>query len=139
MSCERCINVVDAKIIGKEIEGKVIKINVLSFLGDIDKDTGLIVSEESGAKGSFIKDHILAVKRFRGSTVGTYIIYSLYKKGIAPKAIIMGRPDPVVLAGAVLCKIPIVYNIPDEILEHIETGSYIKITSTSNGVSICIC
>ncbi len=139
MSCKRCINVMNAKIVGEEVEGKVIKINTLSFLGDIDKDTGLIISEESGAKGSSIKDYILVVKRFRGSTVGTYIIYSLCKKGIIPKAIIMGRPDPVVLAGAILCRIPVVYNVSDKVIEYIESGSYIKIISTSNGILICIC
>ncbi len=137
MSHKRCIEITNAKMIGKEVDGKVVKINVLSFLGDTDRDTGLIISEESGAKGISIKDKILVIRRFRGSTVGTYVIYSFCKKGIAPKAIMMGKPDPVVLAGAILCEIPVIYNVPDELIDYIGSSSYIKVIPTSSGPVVC--
>ncbi|MEM0197004.1 MAG: DUF126 domain-containing protein, partial [Sulfolobales archaeon] len=60
---------------------------LISPLGDIDATTGRL-------KNTFtIKNRIVAVKGFTGSTVGPYIIYSLKKRGLAPKALIVEQVD----------------------------------------------
>ena len=135
---EHCIDVYGAKIIGGHTEGEALKLDVLSFLGDIDSRTGVVVSEDTNAKGQYVKDRVLIVKKFRGSTVGVYILYSLCKNGLAPKAIVSEEPDPVVIAGVVLCNITGVFKVPRMAIVQIENGDMVRIEPLENGVKICV-
>ncbi|MEM1644351.1 MAG: DUF126 domain-containing protein [Ignisphaera sp.] len=134
MYTEYCLDI-DVSI-ERVIEGVVVKVSALSFLGDVDKETGTIVSYDSGCFGCSIVNKILVVEKFRGSTVGTYILYSLCRKGLSPKAILCSEPDPVVVAGAAICEIPMVYAIPLDILQLISTGD--RITISMKGDKLCI-
>lgn len=116
----------------------MLKLEVLSFLGDIDSKTGTVVSEDTGAVNNRIKDRILVVKKFRGSTVGVYVLYSLCRRGLAPRAIVSREPDPVVVAGIVLCNIVGVFRVPENIVELIRNGDRIRIEPFENGAKICI-
>lgn len=135
---EHCIDVYGAKIVGGYTEGEVLKLDALSFLGDIDSRTGTVVSEDTNTKGQCIKNKILIVKRFRGSTVGVYVLYSLCKNRLAPRAIVSEEPDPVVIAGIVLCNITGVFKVPKVAIEQIKNGDRIKIEPLDNGVRICV-
>jgi len=76
------------------------------------------------------------VERFRGSTVGTYVMYSLCRRELTPKAILCSELDPVVVAGAALCGIPIIYGIPDKVLKQMESGDKVRIVP--KGGKVCI-
>lgn len=138
MYAEYCIDVPNSKFIGDPTEGTALNLEVLSFLGDVDRRTGTIVSEDTKARGYQVKDRILIVRKFRGSTVGVYVLYSLCKNGLAPKAIICGEPDPVIVAGIVLCSITGVFKVPETIMEQIKNGDRIRIEPLKNGTRICI-
>lgn len=127
---------VDQEDVVEVVEGEVVKVSTLSFLGDVDKDRGVVVSVDSGCVGCSIAGKILVVERFRGSTVGTYVMYSLCRRGLAPKAILCSELDPVVVAGAALCGIPIIYGIPDKVLKQMESGDKVRIVP--KGVKVCI-
>lgn len=122
--------------IQEPVEGEIVKVLEISFLGDIDKDSGVILSADSGCRGCNISGKVLVVERFRGSTVGTYVLYSLCKKGLAPKAILCLEPDPVVVAGAVLCRMPMIYNLPKYLVQIMETGNRVRIER--RGGTICL-
>ncbi len=90
------------------IEGTVLKSPTpISPLGDIDPKTGEIIDPRSTIKGQKITEKILVAPYFRGSTVGSYVLFALAKYGTAPKAIIVGRIDPMLVAGCVLGNIPL--------------------------------
>jgi predicted aconitase with swiveling domain len=133
VSNEYCV---DQEDVVEVVEGEVIKVSTLSFLGDVDKDRGVVVSVDSGCVGCSIAGKILVVERFRGSTVGTYVMYSLCRRGLTPKAILCSEPDPVVVAGAALCGIPIIYGIPDKVLKQMESGDKVRIVP--KGGKVCI-
>jgi len=135
MYIEHCVES-DYLSLDNTIEGEAVKAVVLSFLGDVDKNTGLITSIDSGCSGCGISKKILVVERFRGSTVGTYILYSLCKKGLGPRAILSIEPDPVVVAGAALCGIPMIYELPSNFVQSINTGDKVKIEQ--RGKQVCI-
>lgn len=135
MSHRYCLEVADE--IGMDIEGEAVKVYELSFLGDIDRTTGVIRSKDSGCYGCSLSGKILIVERFRGSTVGTYVLYSLCKRGLAPKAIICAEPDPVIVAGAALCGIPMIYGLPQKFIQMVVTGDRVRIEKTSGGM-VCV-
>lgn len=138
MHSRYCVDIPNAKIIGGHTEGEVLKLEALSLLGDVDSRSGIIVSEDVKAVDNQVKNRILVVRKFRGSTVGAYVLYSLCRRGLAPRAIVSIEPDPVVVAGIVLCDIVGVFRVPENIIELIESGDRVEIEPLGSGVRMCV-
>ena len=96
----------------------------LSFLGGVDSETGVVIERNHDLNGRCIKDAILCFPHGHGSTVGSYVLYSLAKRGLAPKAIVNERADPVVVVGAVIAEIPMVDQID---ISKIRTGDIVEV------------
>jgi len=119
---------VKARVIGRSVSGEALVSDVpISFLGDVDKETGVIKSPENPLKGISIANRVLIVERTRGSTVGIYILYALAKRGRAPKAIVVSKPDPVVIAGSILSDVTYVYGVSRDVIEKIRCGDLVEI------------
>ncbi len=73
----------------------------VSPLGDVDPETGRL--RGGGALGG----KVVAVKGFTGSTVGPYVVYSLKKRGLAPRALVVEQLDANAVASAVVAGIPL--------------------------------
>jgi len=84
----------------------------VSFLGDVDVETGEVVARDSDVVGEKVTNRIFAFPSGRGSTVGTYTILQLAKNGKAPKAIINRKTESIIAAGAVISGIPL-FDSPD--------------------------
>jgi len=94
------------------VEGEVVKVeNPVSFLGDVDPNTGVVFNRKS------IKDSIFVFPGGRGSTVGSYVIYQLKKNGTAPKGMINTRSETIVATGAIISDIPLVDKIQIDLLK----------------------
>lgn len=96
----------------------------ISFLGEVDPNSGIIIKKNHDLNGKCIKDKILCFPHGHGSTVGSYVMYALAKNNLAPKAIINEKADPVVVVGAVLANIPMIDQVN---IEEIKTGSMLEI------------
>jgi predicted aconitase with swiveling domain len=96
----------------------------LSFLGGVDPETGIITEKDHDLKGKSIKDAILCFPHGHGSTVGSYVLYSLAKKKTGPRAIVNETADPVVVVGAVVAEIPMVDKIS---ITQIMTGDIVEV------------
>ncbi len=94
------------------VEGDVVKVdNPVSFLGDVDPDTGIAFKEKS------IRDSIFVFPSGRGSTVGSYVIYQLKKNDTAPKGIINEKTETIVATGAIISDIPLIDSIEIDLLQ----------------------
>jgi hypothetical protein len=96
----------------------------ISFLGGVDPADGKIVEKNHDLRGICIKDKVLCFPHGHGSTVGSYILYSLAKKGLAPKAIINHTADPVVVAGAIITNVPMIDQVD---IKQIKTGDIVEV------------
>ena len=86
--------------------------STLSFLGDIDIRTGNVVEKSSDLLGKSVARTVLVVSSTKGSTGAWRFIYQLFQHGTHPVAIITeDLPDPSVVQGAIMCKIPIVSRV----------------------------
>ncbi|MEM0438931.1 MAG: hypothetical protein DJ555_06745 [Desulfurococcaceae archaeon] len=72
----------------------------ISFLGDLDPKKGVL--RKKGYEDVEVRDKILVFRGSRGSTVGTYVIYSISKAGLAPRAMIVDKADQVIITGCVV-------------------------------------
>ncbi|MEM2262865.1 MAG: DUF126 domain-containing protein [Candidatus Bathyarchaeia archaeon] len=121
--------IVEGKCIGEAL----VSTKPISFLGDVDPATGKIIEKRHDLYGECIKDKVLCFPHGHGSTVGSYVLYSLAKNGLAPKAIINRRADPVVVVGAVIASIPMIDQVD---LNQIRTGDLIEADAYSGIVKV---
>ena len=102
----------------------------ISFYGGVDPNTGIIVEKGHPLEGQSITGKIFVFPQGKGSTVGSYIIYSLKKNGKAPLAIINRETETIVAVGAIIAEIPMVDQID---ISKIKTGDKVKVDA-DNGI-----
>jgi len=83
----------------------------ISFYGGVDPETGKIVERGHELEGKSIAGKILAFPYGKGSTVGSYTILRLKRRGVAPKAIVNLRCEPIIAVGAIIAEIPTIDGI----------------------------
>jgi uncharacterized protein len=108
---------------------------LISFLGNVDPTTGVVVDPEHELFGQCIAGTVLVFPGGKGSTVGSYVIYQLKKKGVAPVAMINLHSEPIVAVGAIISSIPLVDRVPEEILR-IKNGTLVEVDADRGLVRI---
>jgi predicted aconitase with swiveling domain len=107
----------------------------ISFLGTVDPDTGKVVDPKHQLCGKYVSGKVLIFPGGKGSTVGSYVIYQLKKRGVAPAAMINIRSEPIVAVGAIISGIPLVDGVAAEILD-LEDGTLVTVDADGERVSI---
>jgi predicted aconitase with swiveling domain len=105
----------------------------LSFLGGVDPADGKIVEKNHDLCGQCMKDKILCFPHGHGSTVGSYVLYSLARRKLAPKAIVNQTADPVVVVGAIIAGIAMVDGID---IRQIKSGDLVEVDGAKGTVKI---
>lgn len=124
-------------LVPKAVRGEALVLDVpLSFFGDVDPVTGEIVAPDSELRGAKVSGKVMVLRRSRGSTVGSYVLFSLRKHGSAPLAIVMERSDPIIVAGCVIAGIPLVDGLQDEFFKSVKTGDIIGIDPEKGVITI---
>ena len=90
--------------------------DAISFLGNVDARTGMVVDPAHELFDQCIAGKVLIFPGGKGSTVGSYVIYQLKKRDLAPVAMINIRSEPIVAVGAIISGIPLVDRVADEVL-----------------------
>lgn len=99
-------------VVAGEARGEAVKVESVSFFGDVNAETGRL------SDGRSIAGKILVARRGKGSTVGPYVMYALKKRSLAPAAILLAsKSDPVLVSGAVIAEIVLVDSLPEEIMK----------------------
>jgi predicted aconitase with swiveling domain len=120
------------------VEGKctakaLVSAKPISFLGGVDPADGRIVEKNHDLCGECVKDKVLCFPHGHGSTVGSYVLYSLAKKGLAPVAIVNQTADPVVVVGAIIADVPMVDQVD---IKKIRTGDTVEVDAYKGTVKI---
>jgi len=114
------------------VEGEaLVSYKPISFLGGINRD-GIVVDRDSDIYRKSIRDKILVFPTGKGSTVGSYVIYALGKRGIL-KGIVNRECEPIVATGAILARIPLVDRID---ISRIDSGDWIVLDGNRGLVKV---
>lgn len=106
-------------IVSGKIKGPSIISNTpISFLGDIDPDSGCVVDKNNVLYNDSISGKVFAFPHGKGSTVGSYVLYQLRKNGKAPCAIINTQAEAIVAVGAIISEIPMIQGINIKKIPH---------------------
>ena len=98
----------------------------ISFLGNVNPETGVMVDPAHELFGECIAGKVLIFPGGKGSTVGSYVIYQLKKRGLAPAAMINLLSEPIVAVGAVISGIPLVDRVGEDVLR-IKSGTMVEV------------
>jgi predicted aconitase with swiveling domain len=118
-----------------ELKGRVIKSGTgeglalvseesIGFLGGIDPDSGQVLEAGHSLAGEYVTGRVLVFPTGKGSTVGSYTLYRMAKKGTAPVAILNVESEPIVAVGAIISRIPMVDQID---IDQIRTGDWVRV------------
>ncbi|MEA3558543.1 MAG: DUF126 domain-containing protein [Candidatus Thermoplasmatota archaeon] len=102
----------------------------ISFLGDVDPDTGMLTV---GGRTMNISEKVLFFIGGTGSTVGSYVLYNLKLNGKAPRAIVVKKADAIITIGCILGDIPLVHKVSVEEWPQI-TGKKLAEVNSAEGV-----
>jgi predicted aconitase with swiveling domain len=99
----------------------------ISFNNGVDPTTGLVIEVGHELKGQSVTGKILVFPVGKGSTGGSYVLYDLADRGLAPAAIINSRGDTVIVTGCVMGKIPLVHKCDKDPVATIATGDRVEV------------
>jgi predicted aconitase with swiveling domain len=105
----------------------------LGFFGGVDPETGVIAEPGHELEGRSVSDKILVFPTGKGSTVGSYTLYRLHKKGLAPAGIINSQSEAIVAVGAIIADIPMVDKID---ITAIASGDLVSIEDDTVEVTV---
>ena len=108
----------------------------ISFMGGVNPETGIIIDKGHELEGASVTDKILVFPVGKGSTSGSYQLYTLVHFGKAPKGIINRRADSVVAIGAIIGDIPMMDRLEQDPLEIIKTGDLVEIDADQGIVKV---
>jgi predicted aconitase with swiveling domain len=115
-------------IIPGRVQGKaLVTSQPISFFGGLDPEKGTIIERGHELKGTNVTGKILIFPRGKGSTVGSYVIYSMKKRGTAPAAIINIETEPIIAAGCVIANIPLIDKLNADPIKIIKTGDWVEV------------
>lgn len=110
-----------------EIVGELLITNSkISFLGDVDVNTGIVTGVDLDIKGQNVHDRILIFPEGRGSTVGSNVLYGLAKNGLSPKLIGTSRAESITISGAIFGNIPMVSSIDQIVYKELKNDDVLS-------------
>jgi predicted aconitase with swiveling domain len=80
-----------------------------------------------------VKGKVLCFPHGHGSTVGSYVLYSLAKRQLAPEAIVNQTADPVIVVGAIIANVPMVDQID---IKQIRTGDLVEVDADEGLIKV---
>lgn len=74
----------------------------LSFWGGYDARKGEIIDQRHALHGTHVAGKVFVLPGGRGSSTGSGILLESIRRGTAPAAMILARPDPILALGAIV-------------------------------------
>ncbi|MGZ4908314.1 MAG: DUF126 domain-containing protein [Halobacteriota archaeon] len=108
----------------------------LSFLGGVDPTTGEIIDPRHDLYGCSVAKRVLIFPTGKGSTVGSYVLYQLKKKGVAPAAIINEVSDTIIAVGAIISDIPLIDKLAIDATSAIEMEANVLVNCFEGFVEV---
>ncbi len=103
---------------------------------DLDRWTGEISRPGHAIEGENIKDKVLFFPTAKGGIAAGWAFYDLKTKGIAPKAIVFGVTNPVMVQGAVFAGIAITEGWSQDPREVVKTGDLVRVDPANKKIEV---
>ncbi|MBB2201085.1 aconitase X swivel domain-containing protein [Gluconacetobacter tumulisoli] len=125
-------------------EGPVVFLAVpLSLWGGLDLDRGTICDTTHPDVGRTLAGAVLVMPQARGSSSSSSALVEAARRGLAPRAIVLGAPDPILTIGALVADflyglhIPVVTASPAD-LDRLRHAAYAIVDAGPGGARITV-
>jgi predicted aconitase with swiveling domain len=118
---------------GKASGEAMVSADGISFYGGVEPETGKVVEKGHPLEGKSVTDKVLVFPTGKGSTVGSYVLYDMKKRGTAPAAIINKEIETIIAVGAIISEIPCVDKIA---IDNIKDGAKVEVDADSGTVKL---
>lgn len=133
----KTIKLIGRRVVSGEAEGlALVTSQPVSFFGGLDIEEGTVIEKGHELEGERVTGRVLVFPTGKGSTVGSYVIYAMKKKGTAPAAIINVETEPIIAVGCVLAEIPLVDKLNENPVKTIKTGDFVKVLADKGVVEV---
>lgn len=122
----------DFKIVGEAL----VTTTPITFLGYVNRETGVIEEEEHPANGQSMAGKITIFPRGTGSSVAPYVLLELYYRGVAPIAIINTEIDQQMAPACSLEGLPYAYGFDADVTQIVATGDKVSIERRGDNVYV---
>ena len=113
---------------GEAVEGEaVVSEEGFSPRYDLDRWSGVITKPGHKLEGTQIRDKICFFPTAKGGIAAGWAFYDIKCKGIAPKALVFGVTNPVMVQGAVFANMTITEGWSRPPREVIKTGDWVRV------------
>ena len=121
---------------GPTVEGEALVLREgFSPRYDLDRWTGLISRIGHSAEGRSIVDRILVIPTVKGGVAAGWAFFDLLHKQIAPRGLVFGKLNPVMVQGAVLANMPIVEGWSTAI-QAIRSGDRLRLVPSAKRIEV---
>jgi uncharacterized protein len=122
---------------GPVVEGEaVVSSEGFSPRYDLDRWTGVITKRGHKLEGINIRDKILFFPTAKGGIAAGWAFFDIKAKGIAPKALVFGVTNPVMVQGAVFANITITEGWSEAPETRISTGDIVRVDPASRAIQL---
>ena len=122
-----------------DIEGEALVTDVpITFLGFVNRITGVIEEEGHPINGLSMKNKILIFPKGSGSTVAPYVLLGLFYNGNGPKAIINTDLDQQTIPACSILNVPYAHSFEENPCLAVNTGDKIKLELKNGHVRLKI-
>ena len=112
------------KVVGKAL----VTDSPITFLGFVNRETGVIEEEGHPADGQSMAGKIVIFPRGSGSTVAPYVLLELYYRGRAPLAVINTEIDQQTAPACSLEGIPYAYGFDADLFSNIKDNDLVELS-----------
>ena len=116
------------KIVGGKVQGEALVSHQDICFVSVDPELGVITERNHELEGISVAGKILIYPTGKGSTGGSYALYGLVVRNVAPIGIINLKADPITAIGAIIGDIPMIDKVDSgDPAEIISNGDYVEL------------
>jgi len=103
---------------------------------DLDRTTGIITKIGHALEGCSLKDCILVTPSAKGGVAAGWAFFDMKARGFAPRALVFGRTNPVMVQGAVFAGITITEGWQPDALKALRTGDLVRVDANARTLQL---
>jgi len=103
---------------------------------DLDRTTGIITKIGHALEGRSLKDCILVTPSAKGGVAAGWAFLDMKARGFAPRALVFGRTNPVMVQGAVFADITITEGWQPDALKALRTGDLVRVDANARTLQL---
>lgn len=122
---------------GEAVEGEaVVSEEGFSPRYDLDRWSGLITKPGHKLEGTNIKDKVCFFPTAKGGIAAGWAFYDIKCKGIAPRALLFGVTNPVMVQGAIFAGMTITEGWSTPPAQVVKTGDWVRVDPSRNVIEV---